>query len=162
MRLKRSTLHRVNADSGGQPSADGIHELAASRWNSPAIARRLVVSYTTFSPLPPNSQFSKRGAVVLFFHIQPSPTASTFRSGAPFAARTFLSCLLGTSDRPWHCFPRVQRYKKSPNRQAIRTCFSFFNGQLVIVNCLFHISLHCTQDAACEPRRQPATSPGCA
>ena len=60
MRLKRSTLHRVNADSGGQPSTDGIHELAASRWNSPAIARRLVVSYTAFSPLPPilNCQFS--------------------------------------------------------------------------------------------------------
>ena len=38
--------------SDGQPSADGIRELAASRWNSPTITRRLVVSYTTFSPLP--------------------------------------------------------------------------------------------------------------
>ncbi len=34
------------------------------------------------------------GAVVLFFHIQLSPTASTFRSEAPSAARTFLSSLL--------------------------------------------------------------------
>ena len=39
-------------ESGGQPSDDGLHELAASRWNSPSITRRLVVSYTTFSPLP--------------------------------------------------------------------------------------------------------------
>jgi len=38
--------------SGGQPSDDGLHELAAPRWNSPLIAQRLVVSYTTFSPLP--------------------------------------------------------------------------------------------------------------
>ena len=32
---------------------DGLHELAASSWHSPTITRRLVVSYTTFSPLPP-------------------------------------------------------------------------------------------------------------
>ena len=39
--------------SAGYPTAlDGIRELAASRWNSPTITRRLVVSYTTFSPLP--------------------------------------------------------------------------------------------------------------
>lgn len=38
--------------SGGQPSNDGIRELAASRWHSPMITHRLVVSYTTFSPLP--------------------------------------------------------------------------------------------------------------
>ncbi len=31
---------------------DGIRELAASRRNSPTVTRRLVVSYTTFSPLP--------------------------------------------------------------------------------------------------------------
>jgi len=49
IRLQRSTLHRK---SGGQPSDDGLHELAAPRWNSPPITRRLVVSYTTFSPLP--------------------------------------------------------------------------------------------------------------
>ncbi len=52
-----------------------------------------------FSPLPlPTSNVQrstsnvqrKRGAVVLFFPYQLSPTASTFRSGAPCAARTFL------------------------------------------------------------------------
>ena len=32
--------------SGGRPSVDGIHELAASSGNSPTITRRLVVSYT--------------------------------------------------------------------------------------------------------------------
>ena len=46
--LKRSTLHRK---SGGQPSDDGIRELAAPSRHSPTITRRLVVSYTTFSPL---------------------------------------------------------------------------------------------------------------
>ena len=47
------SIASAGAESGGQPShGDGLHELAASRWNSPAITRRLVVSYTTFSPLP--------------------------------------------------------------------------------------------------------------
>jgi len=77
--------------SGGQPSVDGLRELAASRWNSTAVTNRLVVSYTTFSPLPFR-------AVVFFSHIQLSPTASIFRSGAPCAARTFLSFLL--SEKP--------------------------------------------------------------
>ncbi len=70
--------------SGGQPSDDGLHELAAPRWNSPTVARRLVVSYTAFSPLPLR-------AVILFFQIQLSPTASIFGSGTSCAARTFLS-----------------------------------------------------------------------
>ena len=38
--------------SGGQPSADGLHELAAPSRHSPMITHWLVVSYTTFSPLP--------------------------------------------------------------------------------------------------------------
>ena len=39
--------------SGGQPShGGGIHELAAPSRNSTTVARRLVVSYATFSPLP--------------------------------------------------------------------------------------------------------------
>ena len=73
-------------DSDGQPSTDGLRELAASRRDSPTITRRLVVSYTTFSPLPNLSQ-----AVILFSRIQPSPTAGTFTSGVSCAARTFLS-----------------------------------------------------------------------
>jgi len=42
-------LHR-NASSG-QLSNCGLHELAASRWHSSIVTNRLVVSYTTFSPL---------------------------------------------------------------------------------------------------------------
>ena len=42
--------------------------------------------------LTPPSHPCLREAVIFFFHIQPSPTASTFRSGVPYAARTFLSC----------------------------------------------------------------------
>jgi len=34
---------------------------------------------------------TNKGAVVLFCLILPSPTASIFRSGIPYAARTFLS-----------------------------------------------------------------------
>ena len=46
-----------------------------------------------FSPLPLR-------AVIFFFPNQPSPTASTFRSGAPCAARTFLPPYpFGTSRR---------------------------------------------------------------
>jgi len=51
------------------------------------IAHRLVVSYATFSPLPHEGV-----AVVFFYRHLPSPTASTFGSEVPYAARTFLSC----------------------------------------------------------------------
>ena len=74
---------------------DGIHELAASSRHSSAITRRLVVSYTTFSPL----LLHVGGAVIFFCLHLPSPTASIFRSGAPYAARTFLSHLKDASDR---------------------------------------------------------------
>ena len=74
--------------SDGTPSNDGIHELAAPRWHSPMITHRLVVSYTTFSPLP----YYNSMAVVFFYRHLPSPTASIFGSGVPYAARTFLSC----------------------------------------------------------------------
>ena len=80
-------------DSGGQPSDDGIHELAAPSRHSPMITHRLVVSYTTFSPLP-NTPLQGGWAVVLFCRHLLSPIASTFRSGAPYAARTFLPCLV--------------------------------------------------------------------
>jgi len=43
-------------------------------------------------------------AVIFFFRHQLSPTASTFRSGVPYAARTFLPCpALSSKDRGgWH------------------------------------------------------------
>lgn len=43
----------VSMLSGGQPSDDGLRELAASRWHSPPITRRLVVSYTHLLTLTP-------------------------------------------------------------------------------------------------------------
>ena len=50
---KRSTLHRVPKNSGEQPfHDDDIHELAASSRHSIVVTNYLVVSYTTFSPLP--------------------------------------------------------------------------------------------------------------
>ena len=48
-------------------------------------------------------------AVIFFCPHLLSPIASTFRSGVPYAARTFLLCLNDTSDRPWQCF-RLQKY----------------------------------------------------
>ena len=39
-------------ESDGLPSDDGLHELAASSGHSSTVTCRLVVSYTTFSPLP--------------------------------------------------------------------------------------------------------------
>ena len=74
--------------SDGTPSDDGIRELAASSGYGPFVAKRPVVSYTAFSPLP-----DREGrAVVFFYPCLPSPTASIFGSGSPCAARTFLSC----------------------------------------------------------------------
>ena len=43
----------VDKSSGGQPCDDGLHELAASRRHGMTVIRHPVVSYTTFSPLPP-------------------------------------------------------------------------------------------------------------
>ena len=40
--------------SGGQPSVNGLHELAASSGNSPTVTRRLVVSYTHLLTLTPS------------------------------------------------------------------------------------------------------------
>ena len=45
-----STAARRQSDE--PPSICGIHELTAPRWYSLTITRQLVVSYTTFSPLP--------------------------------------------------------------------------------------------------------------
>jgi len=100
--------------SDGQPSDDGLHELAAPSRHSTTVASRLVVSYTTFSPLPPRTTGKSRNqpvsaeAVVLFCLHLLSPVACTFTSGASCAARTFLSCHRGTSDRPERCFPTAK------------------------------------------------------
>ena len=51
------------------------------------IAHRLVVSYTRLLTLTTQGM-----AVVFFYRHLPSPTASIFGSGVPYAARTFLSC----------------------------------------------------------------------
>ena len=81
---KRSTLHRVPKNSGEQPfHDDDIHELAASSRHSIVVTNYLVVSYTTFSPLP----FQ---AVIFFCQHLLSPIACIFASGALYAARTFL------------------------------------------------------------------------
>ena len=56
--LGSSTLPSTAAlrQSDEPPSICGIHELTAPRWHSLTITRQLVVSYTTFSPLPDKTQ----------------------------------------------------------------------------------------------------------
>ena len=115
--------------SDGQSSNNGLHELAASRWHSPQIALRLVVSYTTFSPLP-----HLRVAVILFCHILLSPIASIFGSGASCAARTFL-LPMKASDRPEHCF----LFAKLINKIETMTSMTLKKPQ----HC--HYSIHSTQ-----------------
>ena len=90
---------------GGLPSNNGLHELAAPERHSHAVACVLVVSYTTFSPLP-----STKMAVIFFCLHLLSPIASTFGSRMPYAARTFLSHPLQMpATEPEHCLIRVQR-----------------------------------------------------
>jgi len=45
-------LLRPSSTRAGNPLSVGLHELAAPSGHSPMITHRLVVSYTTFSPLP--------------------------------------------------------------------------------------------------------------
>ena len=94
--LGSSTLPSAAArrQSDEPPSICGLHELTAPRWHSLAITRQLVVSYTTFSPLPdttPSWIRDKFRAVIFFCRHLLSPIASSFGSGMPCAARTFLS-----------------------------------------------------------------------
>ena len=113
-----STAARRQSDE--PPSICGIHELTAPRWHSLTITRQLVVSYTTFSPLPDtkprrmlkaSSLRNKFRAVIFFYRHLLSPIASSFGSGMPYAARTFLSHLKDASDRPEHCFRHAKVQK---------------------------------------------------
>ena len=116
--LGSSTLPSAAArrQSDEPPSICGLHELTAPRWHSLTITRQLVVSYTTFSPLP-----SFRRAVVFFCHILLSPIASTFGSGASCAARTFL-LPQRTSGRPERCFLTAKLINLN-EKQRIQTFF---------------------------------------
>ena len=116
-----STVARRQSDE--PPSICGLHELTAPRWHSLAITRQLVVSYTTFSPLPDTkprrmlkapSLRNKFRAVVFFYRHLLSPIASIFGSGMPYAARTFLSHppVENASDKPEHCFRNAKIAKK--------------------------------------------------
>ena len=115
-------------------SNDGIHELAVPSRHSLMITHQLVVSYTTFSPLP------TLGAVVFFCRHLLSPIASIFRSGAPYTARTFLS-YTGTSDRPEQCFQSYNKYRLQivvilhiKCRGGHITCFvTFFQPALTLI-----------------------------
>lgn len=70
------------------------------------ITHQLVVSCTTFSPLPHQNK-----AVILFYLYLLLPIASTFGSRASCAARTFLSHIKCASGRAGVLSFDVQSYK---------------------------------------------------
>ena len=94
--------------SDGTPSNDGIHELAAPRWYSPMIAHRLVVSYTTFSPLP----HTRRGGYFLL----PTPAVADsfyFRKWGSLCCPDFpLLRLCAAATEPRHCFQQDAKLRK--------------------------------------------------
>ena len=81
--LKRSTLHRITRTGNPQtmvymnlqPPVDTAQRSPAGWW----------------SLTPPSHPYSSKEAVIFFCRHLLSPIASTFGSGAPCAARTFLS-----------------------------------------------------------------------
>ena len=139
-----STVARRQSDE--PPSICGLHELTAPRWHSLAITRQLVVSYTTFSPLPDTkprrmlkapSLRNKFRAVVFFYRHLLSPIASIFGSGMPYAARTFLSHppVENASDKPEHCFRNAKIAKKfdlTANFSAFLNSFRFLGMILLL------------------------------
>ena len=96
--LGSSTLPSAAArrQSDEPPSICGLHELTAPRWHSLAITRQLVVSYTTFSPLPDTNltanfseflnSFRFLGMILLLSH----PERLTFQSSFSLVSFTFV------------------------------------------------------------------------
>ncbi len=87
--------------SGGLPSNDGIRGLAAPRWHSPVIAHRLVVSCTTFSPLP----HARRGGCFLLPTLTVAGNFHFQKWGALCCPDFPLAHLVCASDRTEALFP---------------------------------------------------------
>ena len=95
-----STAARRQSDE--PPSICGIHELTAPRWHSLTITRQLVVSYTTFSPLPLRRLFSSASPAVA--------NSSYFQKWSILCCPDFpLLSLNLQATEPEHCL-RLQRY----------------------------------------------------
>jgi len=101
--LKRSTLRRLCCRAGYplptvyanlQPPEDTARRSPGDWW----------------SLTPPSHPYPRLWAVVFFCLYLLLPTASTFRSGVPFAARTFLSHDVPATE-PRHCLPRAKLRK---------------------------------------------------
>ena len=69
---------------------------------------------------------NKFRAVIFFYRHLLSPIASSFGSGMPYAARTFLSHLKDASDRPEHCFRYAKVRKKKKKGKFISIFFISF------------------------------------
>ena len=101
-----STAARRQSDE--PPSICGIHELTAPRWHSLTITRQLVVSYTTFSPLP----HTRRGGCFLL----PTPAVADsfyFRKWGSLCCPDFpLLRLCTAATEPRHCFQQTAKLLK--------------------------------------------------
>ena len=113
--LGSSTLPSTAAlrQSDEPPSICGIHELTAPSRHSMTITRHLVVSYTTFSPLPCFHLKTQQGGYFLL----PTPTVTNsfyFRKWDALCCPDFpLSSPSGNaSDKPEHCFRTAKVTKK--------------------------------------------------
>lgn len=108
--LGSSTLPSAAAlrQSDEPPSICGIHELTAPRWHSLTITRQLVVSYTTFSPLP----HTRRGGYFLL----PTPAVADsfyFRKWGSLCCPDFpLLRLCAAATEPRHCFQQDAKLRK--------------------------------------------------
>lgn len=108
--LGSSTLPSAAArrQSDEPPSICGLHELTAPRWHSLAITRQLVVSYTTFSPLP----HTRRGGYFLL----PTPAVADsfyFRKWGSLCCPDFpLLRLCAAATEPRHCFQQDAKLRK--------------------------------------------------
>ncbi len=122
-RRSRAASIVLPSGSDGQPSLiltrtdacsrcfAGIRELSTSGVHSTFVAKRLVGSYPTFSPLPCGGSF--------LLHLQTLADFYLLGSGVPCVARTFLSSHLrkgGASGKPFRCFRTAKVDKKREKR----------------------------------------------
>ena len=118
--------HQSGEHSGGLPShVDGLHELAASSGNSPTVTRRLVVSYTTFSPLPHTIANGRNRSLALRggYFLLPSPTVTScfyFQKWSALRCPDFplASPFSNASGRPRKCFQpaKIHIFHKTSKR----------------------------------------------
>lgn len=102
--------HSKQGNSGGRPSINGIRELAASSRNSRYVTIPLVVSYTTFSPLPRRDLTRKPVSIPIYggCFLLSTPTVTNsfyFQKWSILCCPDFpLAYEIMPATEPGHCF----------------------------------------------------------